>query len=254
MSARLANKTALVTGATSNIGRAIAVAFAAEGAQVAASGRSHERGREVTEEIRAAAGHADFLTAHLDGSARASEDLAHEAVRVLGGGIDVLVNSAGIYPGLSTAATDDAIFDEVYAVNVKSPFFLVAAIAPAMAENGGGAIINPRSWIPRIGIPVGSLYSSTKGAIETLTRAWAAEFGPAGVRVNAISPGVVLEKVPGQVHPAEVNMNGTPAGRMGRPQEIAHAAVYLASDESAFVHGIVLDVDGGRTTVAVIAR
>ncbi len=140
MSARLANKTALVTGATSNIGRAIAVAFAAEGAQVAASGRSHERGREVTEEIRAAAGHADFLTAHLDGSARASEDLAHEAVRVLGGRIDVLVNSAGIYPGLSTAATDEAIFDEVYAVNVKAPFFLVAAIAPAMAENGGGAI------------------------------------------------------------------------------------------------------------------
>jgi NAD(P)-dependent dehydrogenase (short-subunit alcohol dehydrogenase family) len=90
--------------------------------------------------------------------------------------------------------------------------------------------------------------------METLTRAWAAEFGPEGVRVNAISPGVVLEKVPGQVHPAGANMNGTPAGRMGRPQEIAHAAVYLASDESAFVHGIVLDVDGGRTTVAVIAR
>ncbi len=114
MSARLANKTALVTGATSNIGRAIAVAFAAEGAQVAASGRSHERGREVTEEIRAAGGHADFLTAHLDGSARASEDLAHEAVRVLGGRIDVLVNSAGIYPGLSTAATDEAIFDQLH--------------------------------------------------------------------------------------------------------------------------------------------
>src|SRR5260370_39286879 len=91
MSARLANKTALVTGATSNIGRAIAVAFAAEGAQVAASGRSHERGREVTEEIRAAGGHADFLTAHLRGSARASEDLAPEAVRVLGGPIDAPV-------------------------------------------------------------------------------------------------------------------------------------------------------------------
>ena len=196
MSARLANKTALVTGATSNIGRAIAVAFAAEGAQVAASGRSHERGREVTEEIRAAGGHADFLTAHLDGSARASEDLAHEAVRVLGGRIDVLVNSAGIYPGLSTAATDEAIFDEVYAVNVKAPFFLVAAIAPAMAENGGGAIINLGSWIARIGIPVGSLYSSTKGAIETLTRAWAAEFGRAGVRVNAISPGVIRSPTP----------------------------------------------------------
>jgi len=139
-------------------------------------------------------------------------------------------------------------------VNVKAPFFLTAAIAPTMVEAGGGAIINLGSWIARLGTRSSPLYSSTKGAMETLTRAWAAEFGPEGVRVNAISPGVVLEKVTGQVHPAEVNMNGTPAGRMGRPQEIAHAAVYLASDESAFVHGIVLDVDGGRTTVAVIAR
>jgi len=136
---------------------------------------------------------------------------------------------------------------------VKAPFFLTAAIAPAMVEAGGGAIINLGSWIARLGVR-SALYSSTKGAMETLTRAWAAEFGPEGVRVNAISPGVVLEKVPGQMHPAEANMNGTPAGRMGKPQEIAHAAVYLASDESAFVHGIVLDVDGGRTTVAVIAR
>jgi len=84
--------------------------------------------------------------------------------------------------------------------------------------------------------------------IEALTRALAIELAP--IRVNAVSPGVVLEKVPGEVHRAEANMNGTPAGRIGRPQEIAHAAVYLASDESAFVHGIVLDVDGGRTTVA----
>jgi NAD(P)-dependent dehydrogenase (short-subunit alcohol dehydrogenase family) len=138
-------------------------------------------------------------------------------------------------------------------VNVKAPFFLTAAIAPAMVEAGGGAIINLGSWIARLGVR-SALYSSTKGAVETLTRAWDAEFGPEGVRVNAISPGVVFEKVPGEVHPAEANMNGTPAGRMGRPQEIAYAAVYLASDESAFVHGIVLDVDGGRTTVAVIAR
>src|SRR5260221_1295902 len=154
MSARLANKTALVTGATSNIGRAIAVAFAAEGAQVAASGRSHERGREVAEEIRAAGGHADFLPAHLDGSARASEDLAHEAVRVLGGRIDVLVNSAGIYPRLSTAATDEAIFDEVYSVKVKAPVFLVSAIAPSMAVNGGGASSKLRATLGPIDSPL----------------------------------------------------------------------------------------------------
>ncbi len=140
-------------------------------------------------------------------------------------------------------------------INVKAPFFLTAAIAPAMAERGSGAIINLGSWIARLGIPVGALYSSTKGAVETLTRAWAAEFGPAGVRVNAISPGVIRATGPGQpsVHPAEAFMRGTPAGRSGTPDAVAHAAVYLASDEAEFVHGTVIDVDGGRVGTAVIA-
>ncbi|MFD9490337.1 SDR family NAD(P)-dependent oxidoreductase [Streptomyces sp. NPDC060005] len=253
MSMRLEGRTALVTGATSNIGRAIAEAFAAQGAHVAVSGRSAERGEEVVEGIRARGGRADFVRADLDGSAAASRALAEEATRVLGGRIDVLVNNAGIYPADSTTATDEKTFDQVYAVNVKAPFFLTAAVAPAMVEAGGGSIINLGSWIARLGIPIGALYSSTKGAVETLTRAWAAEFGPQGVRVNAISPGVVLEPPPGEEHPAEVMMKGTPANRMGTPEDIASAAVYLAADESAFVHGIVLDVDGGRTTAAVIA-
>ncbi|MFF2996826.1 SDR family NAD(P)-dependent oxidoreductase [Streptomyces sp. NPDC057950] len=253
MSKRLGGRTALVTGATSNIGRAIAEAFAAEGAHVAVSGRSAERGQEVVDGIRARGGRAEFVRADLDGSAAASRALAEEATRVLGGRIDVLVNNAGIYPGDTTTATDEKTFDQVYAVNVKAPFFLTAAVAPAMAEAGGGAVINLGSWIARLGIPVGALYSSTKGAVETLTRAWAAEFGPQGVRVNAISPGVVLPPAPGEERPSAIMMKGTPAGRMGTPDEIAKAAVYLAGDESSFVHGIVLDVDGGRTTAAVIA-
>ncbi|MBA6435163.1 SDR family NAD(P)-dependent oxidoreductase [Streptomyces sp. GMR22] len=253
MSGRLQDKRALVTGATSNIGRAIAERFAAEGAHVVVSGRSAERGTEVVAAIRARGGRADFVRADLDGSAEASRALAEEAASVLGGGIDVLVNNAGIYPGDSTADTDEKSFDHVYAVNVKAPFFLTAAIAPAMAEAGGGAIVNLGSWIARLGIPIGALYSSSKGAMETLTRAWAAEFGPRGVRVNAISPGVVHTPVPGEAHPGEAMMNGTPAGGVGSPEAIAHAAVYLAGDEAAFVHGIVLDVDGGRTTAAVIA-
>ncbi|QFZ78575.1 glucose 1-dehydrogenase [Streptomyces fagopyri] len=250
---RLEGRTALVTGATSNIGRAIAEAFAAEGAHVVVSGRSAERGREVVDGIRVRGGRADFVRADLDGSAAASRALAQEATRVLGGRIDVLVNNAGIYPGDTTTATDEKTFDLVYAVNVKAPFFLTAAVAPAMVEAGGGAIINLGSWIARLGIPVGALYSSTKGAVETLTRAWAAEFGPQGVRVNAISPGVVLPPTQGEERPSAIMMKGTPAGRMGTPDAIAHAAVYLAGDESSFVHGIVLDVDGGRTTAAVIA-
>jgi NAD(P)-dependent dehydrogenase (short-subunit alcohol dehydrogenase family) len=253
MSTHLEGRTALVTGATSNIGRAIAEAFAAEGAHVVVSGRSAERGREVVDGIRARGGRADFVAADLDGSAAASRALAERATSVLGGRIDVLVNNAGVYPADATASTDEKTFDQVYAVNVKAPFFLTAAVAPAMAEAGSGAIINLGSWIARLGIPVGALYSSTKGAMETLTRAWAAEFGPQGVRVNAISPGVVLPAVPGEEHPAEVMMKGTPAGRMGDPRAIADAAVYLAGDAAGFVHGIVLDVDGGRTTTAVIA-
>jgi NAD(P)-dependent dehydrogenase (short-subunit alcohol dehydrogenase family) len=252
MGTRLENKTALVTGATSNIGRAIAINFAAEGAHVVVSGRSQERGAEVVGEIRAAGGRADFVAADLDGSKSASEDLASEATRVLGGRIDVLVNNAGIFPAPATVDTDEATFDGVYAVNVKAPVFLTAAIAPAMAERGSGAIINLGSWVARLGIPIGSLYSSTKGAIETLTRAWAAEFGPAGVRVNAIAPGVVRTPTP-EEHPAEVLMRGTPAGKSGTPDVAAHAAVYLASDEAAFVHGTVIDIDGGRVGVAVIA-
>jgi NAD(P)-dependent dehydrogenase (short-subunit alcohol dehydrogenase family) len=257
MSRRLEHKATLVTGATSNIGRAIATAFAGEGAHVIVSGRSEPRGLEVVEEIRSAGGRADFIAADLDGSAKASRALAAKAVRALGGHIDVLVNNAGIYPGPTTPATDEATFDEVYAVNVKAPFFLTAAIAPAMVENGGGAIINLGSWIARLGIPRASLYSSTKGAIETLTKAWAAEFGPAGVRVNAISPGVILTPALDRSngageHPGEAMMRGTPAGRSGTPDAIANAAVYLASDEATFVHGTVIDVDGGRVGVAVI--
>jgi NAD(P)-dependent dehydrogenase (short-subunit alcohol dehydrogenase family) len=251
MSERLAGKTALITGSTSNIGRAMAVAFGVQGAHVAVSGRSAERGAAVVAQIRGAGGRADFVAADLDGSPASSRRLAEEAGRVLGGRIDVLVNNAGIFPGGATAAADEAVFDRVYAVNVKAPFFLTAVIAPQMAERGSGAIINLGSWIARLGIS-SALYSSTKGAVETLTRAWAAEFGPAGVRVNAISPGVIRDTAAGHSR-AERMMAGTPAGSSGTPEAVAAAAVYLASDEAAFVHGTVIDVDGGRTSVAVVA-
>jgi NAD(P)-dependent dehydrogenase (short-subunit alcohol dehydrogenase family) len=120
-----------------------------------------------------------------------------------------------------------------------------------MTARGSGSIINLGSWVARLGIPVGALYASTKGAMETLTRAWAAEFGSPGVRVNAISPGVV--RTPIENDPAAAMMNGTPYGAFGTPDAIAHAAVYLASDESQFVNGTVIDVDGGRVSVAVLS-
>lgn len=151
MGERMQGKTALVTGATSNIGRAIAIAFAAEGANVVVSGRSASRGGEVVQEIRRAGGHAQFVAADLDGSARASRELSTAALDALGGRLDVLVNSAGIFPGSTTPTVDEAMFDEVYAVNVKAPFFLTAAIndRPRIVIDHqprllGGPIGNPR--------------------------------------------------------------------------------------------------------------
>jgi NAD(P)-dependent dehydrogenase (short-subunit alcohol dehydrogenase family) len=250
---RLEDKTALVTGATSNIGRAIAIALAAEGAMVIVSGRDAQRGAEVIEQIeKDGSGRGRFIAANLDGTAPASRKLAEDAREALGGPIEILVNNAGIFPGATTLTVDEQMFDEVYAVNVKAPFFLTAAIAPQMQRHGSGSIINLGSWVARLGIPVGALYASTKGAMETLTRAWAAEFGSPTLRVNAISPGVVRAQT--ENDPAAAMMRGTPHGAFGTPDAIAHTAVFLASDESKFVNGTVIDVDGGRTGVAVIAH
>jgi NAD(P)-dependent dehydrogenase (short-subunit alcohol dehydrogenase family) len=171
---------------------------------------------------------------------------------LLGGRIDVLVNNAGAIDGSRTPDTSAEAIDRVLAVNVKAPYFLVAAIAPAMATAGGGVIINLGSWVARSGIPIGAAYAASKGALETLTRAWAAEFGPQGVRVNAISPGVVHGEATAADHPSTAMMKGTPYGRVGAPEAIARAAVFLAGDDAEFVHAATLDVDGGRIGAAVI--
>jgi NAD(P)-dependent dehydrogenase (short-subunit alcohol dehydrogenase family) len=256
MTGRLAGKTALVTGSTSNIGRSIAQAFAAEGAHVVVSGRDDERAGVVVDAIRRQGGTADYVRADLDGSQSASRDLAVATLERVGGRLDILVNNAGIFPAATTLDADESTVDRVLAVNVKSAFFLTQAIAPTMIEAGGGVIINLGSWVARLGLPSGALYASTKGAVETLTRAWSAEFGAQGIRVNAVSPGVVTDPqvYPSGVHPAEFLMQGTPSGASGHPDAIAKAAVYLASDDAEFVHGTVLDVDGGRTSVAVVAQ
>lgn len=252
MSERLKGKTALITGATSNLGRAIALAYGREGAHVVVHGRDPARGDAVVNDIRAAGGRADLLLDELDGSQAGAIRVAERATALLRGRIDVLVNNAGIFPAANTPATDEATFDRIMAVNVKAPYFLTGAIAPAMARRGEGVIINLGSWIVQLGLPVGTAYSASKGALETLTRVWSAEFGGRGVRVVGISPGVMLEDIP-EAHPAYAMMRGTPAGKPGPATAVADAAVFLASAEASFIHGTILDVDGGRTTVAVIA-
>jgi NAD(P)-dependent dehydrogenase (short-subunit alcohol dehydrogenase family) len=253
MSERLEGIVALVTGSTSNIGKAIAIRFATEGARVVVTGRDPARGNAVVDAALAEGGEATFVQHDLDGSVDRSRELAALAATVYGS-IEILVNNAGIYPPGGTLAIDGETFDRIVGLNVKAPYFLTAALVPTMADAGRGVVINLGSWGARLGIPAGTAYASTKGAMETLTRAWAAEFGPHGIRVNAISPGVTFEGASAVAESAGPMMATTPLGRLVAPDAIARAAVFLASDDAADVHGTVLDVDGGRSSVLFAAR
>ena len=169
---RLQDKTALVTGGTSGIGRAVAERLAREGAEVIVSGRDRARGSEVVAAIESTGGKARFVAADL---------ASFEDVRRLGeeaGAVDVLVNNAGIFPGGPTDQLSEADFDATIAVNVKAPFFLTATIAPKMAAKGGGSIISISTMAATIGMNGLSAYGASKAAIESLTKAWTAEYGP----------------------------------------------------------------------------
>ena len=248
MTTELSGRTALVTGGNSGIGRAAAVLLAARGATVVLSGRDAERGAEAVRQIKEAGGTAFFVAADLknETSARA---LAHRAAE-LAGPVDILVNSAGIFPFGPTEKTTERDFDDVYALNVKAPYFLVAEIAPEMAARGKGSIINVTTMVAQFGAAGMGLYGSSKAAIVLLTKSWAAEYGPSGVRVNAVSPGPTRTEGTVAMGDALDQLAAAgPAGRPGQPEEIAEAIGFLAGDGASFVHGAVLPADGGRIAV-----
>ncbi len=246
---QLAGQTAIVTGSTSGIGEAIAHVLAAAGATVVVSGRDLSRAQTVASAITAAGATAHAVPADLGGSYEQIRAFAGDATRALGGRVDILVNNAGIYPVTPTELLADGDLDAMLAVNVRAPHVLVGGLAPAMAERGSGTIVNVGSWMARVGNPFGAMYTATKAALEQLTRAWSAEYGPRGVRVNTVAPGVTA--TPGNADSADVLVQmtaGTVAGHPVRPVDVALAVGYLVSADAAFVHGTTLDIDGGILT------
>jgi NAD(P)-dependent dehydrogenase (short-subunit alcohol dehydrogenase family) len=240
----LSGQHALVTGGTSGIGRATAEALAREGARVLISGRDEARGAEVVATIRAGGGEAEFVRADLESpdDVRALAERARE--------VDVLVNNAGVFPAGATHDLPEARFDEAFAVNVKAPFLLTAAIAPRMVARGRGAIINVTTMAAEFGMPGLSAYGASKAAVKLLTKAWAAEYGPKGVRVNAVAPGPTNTRGTDAMGDGFAAIVSTiPLGRAANPNEIAEAIVFLASGRASYVNGATIHVDGGRVAV-----
>ena len=241
--------TALITGGTSGIGRATAKKLAQLGIQVVVVGRNAERGKGTVEEIRAVGGKADFISSDLRDAASARE-VAKRAIELGNGHVDILINNAGIYPFGPTQQMTEEQFDRVFSLNVKAPYFLVAELAPLMAERGKGAIVNLSTMVADYGAPGMSLYGSSKAAINLLTKTWAAEYGPRGVRVNVVVPGPTrTEGTNAMGEGLEQLAAQAPAGRPATADEIAEAIVFLATDRASFIYGAKLAVDGGRTAI-----
>jgi NAD(P)-dependent dehydrogenase (short-subunit alcohol dehydrogenase family) len=242
MNARLAGRAALVTGSTDGIGVAIAQALAAEGAQVVVSGRNAERGREVAATITDKGGQARFVLADLSDST-AVRALAEDA-----GPLDILVNNAAmLIAPTPTAEVSEDVIDRALSTNIKAAFLLTGLVAPMMAARGTGAIINVGSINGLLGMARSALYSATKTAIHSLTKSWADEFGPAGVRVNTVAPGPTsTSKVTAREADLAPIIARTPSRRLSTPEEVAAAVVFLAGDDAANIHGATLSVDGGR--------
>ena len=232
---------ALVTGATSGIGRAAAEELGRRGAEVIVHGRDAARGGEVVDAITADGGKARFVAADLNEPTEI-DDLIEQA-----GVVDVLVNNAGFSWFGPTADLDVATFDRLFAANVRAPYFLVAALAPKMAAKGAGSIISVGSMAGQIGLPNAAAYGATKATLASMTRSWAAEFSPSGVRVNAIAGGPVFTG--GAPERIEALGATTLLGRAAQPAEIAQLIAFLASPQSAYMTGAVVAIDGGRTAI-----
>jgi NAD(P)-dependent dehydrogenase (short-subunit alcohol dehydrogenase family) len=251
MGKQLEGKTALITGGSGGIGRATALLFAREGAAVAIVDLNQQAGEAVAQEISSAGGHAIFECADVTHAAecrRAVERTSHEF-----GSIHILFNNAGIIRRASVVEISEEDWDAVMAVNIKSVFLMSREVIPTMVKAEGGSIINTASGWGLAGGPRAAAYCASKGAVVLLTKAMAIDHGRQNIRVNCICPGdtdtAMLRSEALQMGEAEDRFLAEsalrPLGRVGRPEEIAQAALYLASDAASFVTGTALVVDGG---------
>jgi NAD(P)-dependent dehydrogenase (short-subunit alcohol dehydrogenase family) len=238
-------RTALVTGSTDGIGVAIARTLAAEGAQVIVSGRNAERGEQVVQSILDNGGVARFAGAHL------SSGDGVRALAAAAGPVDILVNNAAmLLAPQPTADVPEEIIEQALTTNVKAVFLLTGLLAPGMADRGSGAIVNVGSINGLVGMAHSALYSATKATIHSLTKSWAAEYGPSGVRVNTIAPGPTITPILA-AHADRIQriIARAPSQRPSTPEQIAAAVAFLVSDNAANIHGATLSVDGGLSAI-----
>ncbi len=247
---RLDGKVAIVTGGNAGIGEAIGCVFAQEGAAVVLTGRRKEELDRVMRRIEQSGGRGVGVAGSVTDDAHAREAVA-QCLRAFGR-LDILVNNAGIGDfGRPLHEVDDTTWHQMLDVNVTGIFRMSRAAVPELIKGGGGSIINISSIASLVGIPMSSAYSASKGAVDALTRAMALDYAAAGIRCNVMNPGLVETPMAAPLladkeRAAQV-LSAYPLGRPGRPEEIAHLAVYLASDESAWVTGASFPIDGGMT-------
>lgn len=253
MAGRLADKVVIITGAGRGIGRTAALLFASEGARLALVDINEESGESAAEEVRSQGGEAIYVKTDLTHSAQV-EKMAETVVEKYGR-IDVLYNNAGINHFGKVADADEAAWDRVMAVNAKSVFLTCKFVIPVMAKQKKGVIINTGSSASLVGLANLSAYTASKGAVLQLTRNIALDYAKDGIRVNAICPGVTATEMTEQVIYDDPDPKAArerfdrviPRGSMAAPIEIANAALFLASDESSYITGAAIPVDGGYT-------